>query len=194
MNQEAQDVIERLQRALDSASAYLDRNLEWANQVRQNWGWPPPMSLDVYLSFPGGIAAEPRNAILMRLDGTTVEVSRSEWEELNPGLEPVTVMVGGEARKDVVYSANVTHNLWKMAGEAGIYQALWRPEEIGIKTAHDLIGFLSQGLAVLKSDPERFKAFNPANEWGDYEGLVQFTQDYLNACAKWPEATVSVWR
>lgn len=31
------------------------------------------------------------------------------------------------------YSANITHNLGAMAEAAGIYLALWRPEEIGIK-------------------------------------------------------------
>ena len=33
------------------------------------------------------------------------------------------------------YSANITHNLGKMAEEAGIYKHLWRPEEIGITKA-----------------------------------------------------------
>ena len=152
------------------------------------------MSLDVYLRLLGGIATEPRNAIYMRLNGATVEVSRGEWDDLNPGVEPVTVTIGGGERSDEVYSANITHNLGKMAGEAGIYEALWRPEEIGVKTAYDLIGYLSQGLAVLKSDPARFKAFDAPNGWGKYENLVAFTQEYLAACAKWPEATVSVWR
>ena len=27
-----------------------------------------------------------------------------------------------------VFDANITHNLGKMAGEAGIYEALWHPE------------------------------------------------------------------
>jgi hypothetical protein len=97
------------------------------------------MSLDVYLNLPVGVAAEPRNAIFMRLNGATVEVSRSEWDCLNPGLEPVTVMLGREGRSNEVYSANITHNLGKMADEAGVYEALWRPEEIGVKTAFDLI-------------------------------------------------------
>jgi hypothetical protein len=152
------------------------------------------MSLDVYLSLPGGIATESRNAIFMRLNGAMVEVSRHEWDDLNPGIEPVSVMVGGEAQSDEVYSSNVTHNLGKMADEARLYKPLWRPEEIGIKTAHDLIGYLSQGLAVLKSDPARFEALSPSNGWGSYEGLVSFTEGYLEACVKWPEATVSVWR
>ena len=42
-------------------------------------------------------------------------------------------------RPTEVYSANITHNLGLMAEEAGIYQPLWRPEELGIKTAAGLI-------------------------------------------------------
>lgn len=31
-----------------------------------------------------------------------------------------------------VFWANITHNLGRMADEAGIYKHLWRPEEIGM--------------------------------------------------------------
>ena len=65
-----------------------------------------------------------------------------------------------------VYSANITHNLGKMASEAGIYKCLWRPEEVEITKAKELIEPLSRGLALLKGDPERFKAFNASNGWG----------------------------
>jgi hypothetical protein len=34
-----------------------------------------------------------------------------------------------------LYWFNITHNLNKMARKAGLYQCLWRPEEIGITTA-----------------------------------------------------------
>ena len=37
------------------------------------------------------------------------------------------------------YSSNITHNLGAMAREAGIYEACWRPEEIGITKAAQLI-------------------------------------------------------
>ena len=151
-------------------------------------------SLDVYLSFPGIATRLERDAIYMRRNGATVEVSREEWDDLNPGIEPVTVTIGGDVQSDPVYSANITHNLGKMAAEAGIYEALWRPDEIGIKTAYDLIGYLSQGLALLKSDPARFEKFNSPNGWGMYEHFVPFVDSYLKACAKWPAAVVSVWR
>jgi hypothetical protein len=60
-----------------------------------------------------------------------------------------------------VYNANITHNLNTMASEAGIYQHLWRPEEIGITYAAQLIEPLQAGLARLLEDPERFMKHNP---------------------------------
>lgn len=97
-------------------------------------------------------------------------------------------------RPSEVYRRNITHNLGKMAGEAGIYKHLWRPEEIDITTAEQLIVPLREGLDLLKSDPERFKTFNPENGWGDYGGLVDFVTEYLEACTEYPNAKISAWR
>ena len=96
-------------------------------------------------------------------------------------------------RKEV-YTANITHNLGKMAESAGIYKALWRPEEEGYYYARDLIEPLTKGLALLTSDPERFKAFNSPNGWGMYEHFVPFVAQYLEACAANPDATVEASR
>lgn len=93
-----------------------------------------------------------------------------------------------------VYAANLTHNLAKMAYEAGIYKHLWRPDEIGITKAEQLIEPLRVGLALLKSDPERFKKFDAENGWGLYIHFVPFVENYLQACEKYPDAEVSVSR
>lgn len=93
-----------------------------------------------------------------------------------------------------VYDDNITHNLNKMSQEAGIYMHLWRPEEIGITTAAELIEPLEQGLALLKSDPARFEAFNAPNGYGLYKHFVPFVENYLNACRANPDATVEVSR
>jgi len=92
------------------------------------------------------------------------------------------------------YDANITHNLGEMADRAGIYRALWRPDENGFERAEQLIEPLEKGLALLQSDPDRFRAFNPENGWGSYEGLVRFTQNYLAACREYPTATIHVSR
>ncbi len=97
-------------------------------------------------------------------------------------------------RPTEIYWRNITHNLGQMAAEAGIYEHLWRPEEIGITTAEQLIAPLREGLEKLHADPSKFKKFNPPNGWGDYEGLVGFVEDYLAACIKNPDATVAVSR
>ena len=93
-----------------------------------------------------------------------------------------------------VYDANITHNLGAMADAAGIYEYLWRPDEIGVSKASELIEPLRKGLALLKSDPEHFKDFNAANGWGLYEHFVPFVEKYLAACEDNPDADVSVYR
>lgn len=92
------------------------------------------------------------------------------------------------------YSANITHNLGKMALEAGIYEALWRPDEAGYHRAGDLIEPLSAGLIKLLANPEHYKTYNPSNGWGSYEGLVEFVSEYLDACKQNRDARVEVSR
>jgi hypothetical protein len=93
-----------------------------------------------------------------------------------------------------VYSDNITHNLNSMAEKAGIYKHLWRPEEIDIKVARDLIRPLMTGLRKLAADREFYEQYNPTNKWGSYDGLMRFTADYLEACIKHPKATIQVSR
>lgn len=101
---------------------------------------------------------------------------------------------GREEEEREVYSRNITHNLTEMAEEAGIYYELWRPEEKGITIAKQLIEPLTKGLDELKKAPVFFSKFNPSNRWGDYDGLVKFVEDYLNACKQCPDAEVEVSR
>lgn len=95
---------------------------------------------------------------------------------------------------DDVFESNITHNLNRMAKEAGISQHLWHPDAIGITKAAELIEPLTAGLALLRSDPARFKAFDASNGWGRYGHLVTFVEEYLAACKRHPDADVSVSR
>lgn len=94
--------------------------------------------------------------------------------------------------REHLYEANITHNLNKMAEAAGIYKHLWRPEELGIRTAKELIEPLTKGLERLRANPEYYMTFNPENKWGNYEVLVKFVEDYIANCESHPEATVKV--
>jgi hypothetical protein len=151
------------------------------------------MSLDVYLTVDAPQARECGSGIFIRRDGATVEISREEWDRLHPDREPATV-VSDETESTEVYSANITHNLNKMAEAAGIYEPLWRPDEIGIAKAAQLIGPLREGLTRLTGDPASFTPLNPENGWGTYGELVSFVEKYLRACIEHPDAAVSVSR
>lgn len=96
--------------------------------------------------------------------------------------------------RNEVYSANITHNLNVMAARAGIYRALWRPDDIGIKKAKWLIPMLRDGLTSLTQFPDHYKQFDSPNGWGLYVHFVPFVEDYLAACEKYPEATIRISR
>lgn len=99
-----------------------------------------------------------------------------------------------EEESNTVFSANITHNLNGMAEAAGIYKECWRPEEIGITKAGQLIESLKAGLERLCADPGKFEKFNAPNGWGLYKNFVPWVKSYLEACMDYPEADVSVSR
>lgn len=112
-----------------------------------------------------------------------------------------------------LYWANITHNLGKMAGKAGIYEALWRPyrlrkdfketdnydkecefEKSVVIQAKDIIKVLEKGLKDLKNRPEYFKKFDAENGWGLYEHFVPFVEKYLEACKEYPDSIIETSR
>lgn len=125
------------------------------------------MSLDVYLTGPTA-------TVSCRCRECNHEYTREEAKEY--------------------FSANITHNLNTMADAAGLYQPIWRPEELGITTARELIEPLREGLTRMKADPARFKALNPKNGWGSYDAFIPWIEAYLWACEEHPEARVNVSR
>lgn len=158
------------------------------------------MSLDVHITLEGAQQNSDGSGIFVRQNGQTKEISRAEWDEKFPGREPVIFRVyphvSSEPEEEVgdVYHGNITHNLNEMAGRANIYMPLWRPEEIGIRTAQQLIEPLTNGLRELKENPEFYKKFNPKNGWGTYETLIEFVEEYLEACKKYPQGKIDANR
>lgn len=136
-----------------------------------------------------------------------VYLSRKKWISYDAGKTLTK-------EEEIVYSANITHNLGKMAAEAGIYEALWRPhrlkesynipeddhqaewkfEEENVTTAKEIIPLLENGLADLKTRPEHFEKFNSPNGWGMYEHFVPFVEKYLEACKEYPDTIIEVSR
>jgi hypothetical protein len=95
---------------------------------------------------------------------------------------------------DELYSRNITHNLGKMAREAGIYECLWRPDEHSITHARQIIEPLAAGVALLATQKARFEEFNEPNGFGLWEHFLPFCADYLQACRNNQDALVKVSR
>lgn len=93
-----------------------------------------------------------------------------------------------------LYQGNITHNLAVMAREAGIYRALWHPEELRVETAADLVVLLEKGVELMRGDPERFRKYNADNGWGTYDQFLPMIEEYLEACKEHPHAVVFVHR
>jgi hypothetical protein len=99
-----------------------------------------------------------------------------------------------ETSRHSVFEANVTHNLTKMAAEAGIYEALWHPELTTIKKASELAAVLEPAISDMKARPEYYKRFNPENGWGSYEGFINWLGRLYDACIEHTDAEIQVNR
>ena len=100
------------------------------------------MSLDVYLTVKGAKPSLADPTIPVREDGRVKMLNFHEWNERFPDREPFMT----ELPDNEVYSGNITHNLHKMAEEAGVCNCLWRPHKVGIGRAEQLVKPLRQGL------------------------------------------------
>lgn len=119
-----------------------------------------------------------------------------------------------EEKKEELYSANITHNLNKMADEAGLYEALWRPyklkknydiieddynneyefENSNPVKANEIISIIEKGLKDMKAKPSYYKKFDSLNGWGLYVHFIPFIEEYLEALKKYPDAFVECSR
>lgn len=148
------------------------------------------MSLDVSLKVVEPVVKR-GTGVFIRESGKNIELTIEQVKERFPESDVITEE---EYETLEVFDYNITHNLVPMAKAADIYMELWRPEEIGITKARDLINPLREGLHRLKDNPNKYKEFNPDSGWGDYEGLVDFVSKYLDACYGHPDSDVEVWR
>lgn len=93
-----------------------------------------------------------------------------------------------------VFDRNITHNLGKLANELGIYEHVWRPGDIGIEKAYQLVEPLKVALVKLRANPTKYKEFEPSNGWGTMDGFIVFLEEYIQACHDYPGATVTTHR
>ena len=108
----------------------------------------------------------------------------------------VEIDLGGPGGPESIelYSCHITHNLNKMAKEAGIYGIVWRPEELGIEYAGQIVEGLDRGILELKSHRTKYIKHDNPNGWGTYDGFVPWLEKLLDACKRYPKARVYACR
>lgn len=145
------------------------------------------MSLDVYLKSPTPIAKQ-STGIFIREDGATRELTLEEARERFPDAN----IHLQSYEDDRLYRGNITHNLTKMASAVRLYEYLWRPHEINITHARQLIKPLQNGLNTLLANKPSLEVFNDKGGWGTHEQLCDFVYNYLKACYQYPDAKIEV--
>jgi hypothetical protein len=93
-----------------------------------------------------------------------------------------------------VFEKNITHNLGKMAEQAGFYKQLWRPEETDVVTASHLGHHIEKGIVELESKPDHYRQFSATNGWGTYDQFIPWLKELLQACKDYPDARISTSR
>ncbi len=51
---------------------------------------------------------------------------------------------------------------------------------------------LGASIRKMQDDPDKFRAMNPENGWGNYEGAIRFLEKILEACIEAPKASVCI--
>lgn len=137
------------------------------------------MSLDISIKanvpvFKNG------TGIFVRENGKTKELTAKEakergWDGINR-----------EYVSEYAWTGNITHNLGKMASNVTpegkpytLYDLLWGGK---YKRCRDLISKLHECILYMLMNKEELKKYNPENEWGTYEQLLEFTKEFQMAC------------
>jgi hypothetical protein len=112
-------------------------------------------------------------------------------------------------------SFNLTYNLGAMLREAGWptrtrRESFWDPAAFSTDTpdpdavtnwdilkegrrAADFGEMVGRVVANLEADPERFRALNPPNGWGNYDICLTELRNFLAAIEEHPNAEVEAW-
>lgn len=76
------------------------------------------------------------------------------------------------------YTSNVA-DMWREAlgGERGLADVIEASP-----VAHSLVAPLFNAVTAMEIDPETYRAMNPDNGWGDYEGALDYLRRIADAC------------
>ena len=96
--------------------------------------------------------------------------------------------LGGPHMVEVKEGLNYTYNvapMYNKAIEGGI-------RKLEGKKGKECIPILKKCIENMKADPVGYRALNPSNGWGDYEGALSVAENLLQWCEECPEAVMGI--
>ena len=81
-----------------------------------------------------------------------------------------------------------TYNIQPMTANAGLHSLTMLS---GVR-ADEAAAKLTAVIGRMEADPGDYRALNPTNEWGDYDGFIGRLCDLRDHLLAYPEVTVSV--
>jgi hypothetical protein len=87
---------------------------------------------------------------------------------------------------------HITYNLGKMIR---LYPPMSKDgmKTIDSMTTTDAAELISGLRHALETERQRYEALNPSNGWGNYDGLLKWAHEFIEACHDNPYCTVNVW-
>lgn len=95
---------------------------------------------------------------------------------------------------------NYTHNTNGMANlaldasyeQVSVFEEVFRPGRLSWWKRLDTLdgptgaAMLDGIIRAMESDPEKYRALNPPNNWGDYDSFLKVLRDMRDAVPEWP--------
>lgn len=98
---------------------------------------------------------------------------------------------GGENPIPMLHDVNCTYNLSDMFREAlpDLKDGMWGLNNLSGSEAEP---HLSKAIKDMDENPDKYKAMNPKNGWGDFDGALEVLVQILSWCQQAPRGTISV--
>ena len=87
-----------------------------------------------------------------------------------------------------IFTHKVPSELFDLACHSGLYDAVWRPDNIGATIAEHIIAPLTEGLIELTSNPQLYMLYAPSVDM--YRAFLKHISLYLKACMANPNAKI----
>lgn len=96
----------------------------------------------------------------------------------------------GKIEHEVVDCGNYTSNVYKMYRKA--FKSENGIKELIDKKADYATIILPDVIKDMEDNAEEYKALNPSNGWGDYEGALAYLKTILKWCIIHPNCTIKI--